>query len=83
MSKKKDKKPKRKIDSFETLEAFVKAVRKKYGKKADKMRVEVQRPFTLDNETYYSPHELSHLGVATYPGDKISGDPKETVVIFR
>lgn len=34
MSKKKDKKSKRKIDSFETLEAFVKAVRKKYGKKS-------------------------------------------------
>ena len=80
MSKKKQKP---RIDTFEQLEKFVKAVRKKYGKKADQMRVEVQRPFSMDNETYYSPHEMSYMGVATYKEDKLNDYPKETVVIIR
>ena len=82
MSKKKTKEKPR-IDTFEQLEKFVKAVRKKYGKKADAMRVEVQRPFTMDNETYYSPHEMSYLGVANYKEDKINEYPAEKVVVIR
>ena len=64
---------------FKALKGFIEAVEKKYGEKAAaKFNVEVQRPFWIEGEkeTFYSPHELDHLGLATYQGDK-----KPTVII--
>jgi hypothetical protein len=82
MSKKKTKEKPR-IDTFASLEKFVQAVRKKYGSKADEMRVEVHSQFVVNNEEHWGPNELSYLGVANYKEDKINEYPAEKVVVIR
>jgi hypothetical protein len=70
-------------DSFLALEKFVKSVRKKYGKKADKMRVELHMQYVVDGQEYVGPQEVTFLGVARYKEDKINELPAETVIVIK
>lgn len=72
-----------KLDTVEALDNFIQGVKKKYGKKAMSMRVEVHSQFVVDGEEHWGPNELSFLGVAKYSEDKINGYPEERVVVIR
>lgn len=73
----------KKLDTVEALDNFIQAVKKKYGKKALQMRVEVHSQYVVDGEEYWGPNELSYLGVAKYPEDRLNELPAEKVVVIR
>lgn len=68
---------------FKNLENFIKGVRKKYGKKADSMRVELHVLNIVDEDEFFTPKDIEFLGVANYKADKVNGYPSEKVVVIR
>ena len=69
--------------NFKSLKEFVQQVEEKYGQAALEMRVEVHSREEFRDEVLWMPHDLDHLGVATYPADKENGLARETVVVIR
>lgn len=62
------------------LKKFIVAIEKKHGKaKASNFKVEVHRPYTIEGEkeTFWAPHEMESLSIATYVGER------KPTVIFR
>lgn len=67
--------------TFKDLRNFVRAVEKRFGRKALKMRLEVQHSEEHRGEVFWIPQELSYLGIATHPEDE--ENKEETVVVLR